>query len=472
MSALADADAKKILRAALIGVSPADQVMLKGYLRILLRLQFDFEWVSASYSNIDLLMINKDFRHSSSVVKLLREQQHKSVLYISRTDADDGEMVDNNIILPLKNLDDLDRWLRKSILTPIANIEERNQYSKSEPITQLSTFSSEIKSELFTSDSQIDLYDAAAPQNSHSDNSTGHINKTFNDHQAAGNHQSVIHLIQTLQQRPVGFYQIATTDQVLAIVEPKRARLWLVGAEVDSMLPPLTTDWQLREYNDQLPSDDQACDMIQWLWQCAWQKIEILLPLINDDGLYQLRYWIKPAFKVDHTVMNNQRAAARAQAKLLKVMTELESQPRNVNELSNLAGVSVNTAKKIIAGLMFSGSLQAKSYHHIDTIVTIQYGHLAADYSDAIQVKSETDVITDTSAAFADTDTRSTFDKLIDQRARQQDINNTVVDTISVEHHTQSSTVNTKSIDMVAQENANKQQKLGFLSRLRQKLGL
>ena len=50
----ANANIKQVMRTALVGVSPADKVMLKGYLRILLRLEADLEWVSANHPQADL----------------------------------------------------------------------------------------------------------------------------------------------------------------------------------------------------------------------------------------------------------------------------------------------------------------------------------------------------------------------------------------------------------------------------------
>ena len=58
MSSTAAERLKKVMRIALVGIRPADQVLLKGYLRILLRLEADLEWVSANSPQVDLFMIN------------------------------------------------------------------------------------------------------------------------------------------------------------------------------------------------------------------------------------------------------------------------------------------------------------------------------------------------------------------------------------------------------------------------------
>ena len=53
---------KKVMRIALVGIRPSDQVIIKGYLRVLLRLEADLEWVSANHQQIDLFIINDEFR--------------------------------------------------------------------------------------------------------------------------------------------------------------------------------------------------------------------------------------------------------------------------------------------------------------------------------------------------------------------------------------------------------------------------
>ena len=106
---------KNVLRTALIGIKPADQLIIKGYLRVLLRLEVDLEWVSANHPQVDLFLINHEFRDASSIVKLLANQANKPVLYTSRTDVDEGWMLEDRLILPLKKLNALNNWLLHSV---------------------------------------------------------------------------------------------------------------------------------------------------------------------------------------------------------------------------------------------------------------------------------------------------------------------------------------------------------------------
>ncbi len=55
---------KSVLRTAFLGVKPAEQVMLKGYLRIILRLEVDLQWVSPKNPQVDLYFIDNSLRNT------------------------------------------------------------------------------------------------------------------------------------------------------------------------------------------------------------------------------------------------------------------------------------------------------------------------------------------------------------------------------------------------------------------------
>ena len=98
---------KKVMRIALVGIKPGDQVMLKGYLRILLRLEADLEWVSANNQQIDLFMVNHDFRHAESVQKLISSKPNTATIYTARSETENGYLSQDLLVLPLKDLEPL-----------------------------------------------------------------------------------------------------------------------------------------------------------------------------------------------------------------------------------------------------------------------------------------------------------------------------------------------------------------------------
>lgn len=102
---------KKVMRIALVGIKPSDQVMLKGYIRILLRLKVDLDWVSANNQQIDLIMVNHDVRDFQSVQRLINNKPNTATIYIARSDTENGYFADDLLVLPLKNLEPLSDWL-------------------------------------------------------------------------------------------------------------------------------------------------------------------------------------------------------------------------------------------------------------------------------------------------------------------------------------------------------------------------
>lgn len=115
---------KDVMRTALVGIKPADQVILKGYLRVLLRLEADLEWVSANHPEVDLFMINDEFRQSDNIIRLIQSNSQKPVLYVGHT-VIKGELVENLITLPLKETDKLNDWLFANVSVLNVHISKR-----------------------------------------------------------------------------------------------------------------------------------------------------------------------------------------------------------------------------------------------------------------------------------------------------------------------------------------------------------
>ncbi len=454
---------KKVLRTALVGLKPSDQVLLKGYLRVLLRLEADLEWVSASHPQVDLFIISNEFRHAASITKLLSNQQQKPVLYVSRTDNDDGDMIDDQIILPLKKLDDFNEWLMVSVaalkngagvVTTILQQDQNiNTAKRVQPVVIDSATTTDVSTPTITS--------------------ANSINPPVASSTTVQEYQSLIAFIQQLQQRPAGLHQIVidsnNNSQTVAIVEPSQARVWLPDNTDNPTEIVLSLEWQLQPYHGARPADTDADDLMQWLWQCAWGQIGLLQPLISDEATYQLRYWIKPIVAGSDSLMNNQTLTKKDRQELLRVMTAIEYAPRNVNQLASLANISVNAAKKIIASLLFSGSLYTDSYVQLDIRLKRAANILLLE-SETLQNTSEVEA-----ADYSNNDTdnlnnnQSALEQVLVKRARGDVAAMTPSSSATI------SNVHTISQAKPAAESRSatpQPEKRGFLSRLRQKLGL
>lgn len=298
---------KKQMRIALVGVRPADQVTLKGYLRVLLRLDVELAWVSATDAPIDLFMINDEFRGVASVTKLLQVNQGVPVLYVNRLEMGDGGISHNVLTLPLKQINLLNDWLIRYV--PVLSGLSLPAVNNADVLADRPV-----------------------------------ANEAF---ETAGNEQDftqLLALIKQLQARPQESYELCDDGQVIAVIEASRQRVWL-----RTNTPTLSINWSLRPYQGQMLDLAQSVDLVAWLWQMAWQYTDDLLALVDGSERYQIRYWVKPP-------MNEMRR------NLLQVMTLMEVSAVSLAEISSRTGVSMAFAKKVVASLLFAGVLKESTY--------------------------------------------------------------------------------------------------------------
>lgn len=300
---------KRQMRIALVGVRPADQVTLKGYLRVLLRLDVELSWVSATDSPIDLFMINEEFRGVASVTKLLQAHQGVPVLYVNRVEIGDGGIAQNVLTLPLKQINLLNDWLLRHVAVLAGS--------------SLSVGNGSGGADTFGKPSVSDSSNGA-------------------DNEAELN--NLLSFIKQLQARPKERYELFDGERVIAIIEGSRQRVWVTSAN-----PALTSAWTLRPYHGQVLDPAQSLDLVTWLWEMAWQNADTIMSLVDGSERYQIRYWIKPP-------MNEIRRS------LLQVMTVMEPSAVLLTEIASRAGVSLPFAKKVVASLLFAGVLMDGSY--------------------------------------------------------------------------------------------------------------
>lgn len=456
---------KNVLRTALVGLKPADEIMLKGYLRVLLYLNVDLEWVPATHPQVDLFLIDNEFRLAANI-DFLQNQQHKPVLYVSRTDGIKGTIVNDKITLPLKKLDELKYWLIKSV--PILT-------QKPPVLDKTNSQNKALVDDIISTEQTPSPFREVVTSNLEHSTDSNHsaVVPSFNTSSRLRDYQNIISVIKTLQERPLGLYQIAAGQQVLAIIEPKHSRVWHLQNFENATSSTLNLDWQLQPYNHERPKDIKAEDLIQWLWQCAWQQSELLLPLVNDDTSYQLRYWVKPVMLTNNANSSIVSKTNEGRRELLQVMTALESIPCDVNQLAGLDGISIKTAKKIIASLLFSGSLQTENYYQLDA--RIDHSHIEVDERSPSRITlsntaTSANKIADELATSTMSDKKqNAFDALLDRRARGEPAKGVTSSTISAANSVNNSATSKSSSQKPISA---QQEKRGFLSKLRQKLGL
>ncbi len=450
---------KKVLRTALVGIKPADQVMIKGYLRVLLRLEADLEWVSANHPQVDLFMINNEFRAAASITKLLSDQKKTPVLYVSRTDIDEGWINHDRLILPLKKLDGLNEWLMTSVSAlkqsagAVTSILQQNEVKHAKaPVNSKKAANDPTNLTAKAGSGSINRLETDVNHDSTADIQIDH------SAQPSADYANLIAMIKQLNAKPEGFHQIKVKGQPspMAIIAPKEGRVWCQNFEGK---PISLSYWELIPYQGITLDPSAAFDLTQWLWQQVWEHSEELLALASDLESYQLSGWIKPELRDYSAKIKVNRVTSLAKSErqaLLAIMTAMETTPKSINELAAAAKVSVKSAKKVIVSLLFSGNLQQQSYEKLDSRVAKAINpplHFDANNKN-----------NDQSLASASENIA----------LNSQDLNDAALLT-SPTSTPPSATIENPAPSMTSQNaeiDSAQQQKMGFLSRLRRKLGI
>ena len=425
LSANNQGNLKHVMRTALVGIKPADQVILKGYLRVLLRLEVDLEWVSANHPDVDLFFISHEFKHADNVIKLLAKQGRKPALYIKRSANEEGTLVGDELSLPLKKMDVLNQWLYSHVAllggTATRNTHTQNTHTQNTPSNQ-STQTEQ------TSQTPSQLTNPVQ-------------SSTTDTHQAIPTHQALIHFIEAIHQPQADKQHIVLAGDIVATVDTKRQIVWQRDANIaniHALFADNLTTIDLVTAKDE--PTGQPTDLKQWLWDNAWAKIDSLTPLISQSTTFALRYWVKPSHGVERR-------------DLLRIMTAMEHGQNGVVNIADMAGTSPMVTKQVLAGLLFAGYLDKSAYDNLAVLAV------------APSVSSPTNTSATPSQSVDGIDAKaSPLDAILSQRA------------LGMPPKPQPASTITPTSQQTAQpaksDAPEKKEKMGFLSKLRRKLGL
>ena len=362
---------KKVMRIALVGIKPGDQVMLKGYLRILLRLEADLEWVSANNQQIDLFMVNHDFRHAESVQKLISSKPNTATIYTARSETENGYLSQDLLVLPLKDLEPLSEWLFSklpflssvSVSNKASNAARltadvvdayqsqidtvANQRVASNPPTQIANTSSGVAQSAQAS-AVTTIYTHNAPsqlaESSQSMGSSTTANGTVNDEYLIG----FAKIFSQIAQRHNEVLSIKSPAGTLfAYINPKQQRVWEVSEYISSNQP-----WIISLADDAAAKQldvKTAKNLVQWLWDLASTHGQKFEGLLDSHINYHIDSWVKPIHDAD-------------QHDHLKIQCVLEARSLTIDDLVARSQCSLPQVKKTLIGLFVAGALPASVY--------------------------------------------------------------------------------------------------------------
>ena len=425
LSANNQGNLKHVMRTALVGIKPADQVILKGYLRVLLRLEVDLEWVSANHPDVDLFFISHEFKHADNVIKLLAKQGRKPALYIKRSANEEGTLVGDELSLPLKKMDVLNQWLYSHVAL-LGATATRNTHTQNTPSNQ----STQTEQTSQTPSQLTNPVQSSTAQSS-----------TTDTHQAIPTHQALIRFIEAIHQPQADKQHIVLAGDIVATVDTKRQIVWQRDANIaniHALFADNLTTIDLVTAKDE--PTGQPTDLKQWLWDNAWAKIDSLTPLISQSATFALRYWVKPSHGVERR-------------DLLRIMTAMEHGQNGVVDIADMAGTSPMVTKQVLAGLLFAGYLDKSAYDNLAVLAV----------APSVSLPTNTSATPSQSVDGIDAKA-SPLDAILSQRA------------LGMPPKPQPASTITPTSQQTAQpaksDAPEKKEKMGFLSKLRRKLGL
>lgn len=362
---------KKVMRIALVGIKPGDQVMLKGYLRILLRLEADLEWVSANNQQIDLFMVNHDFRHAESVQKLISSKPNTATIYTARSETENGYLSQDLLVLPLKDLEPLSEWLfsqlpflsgvsvsSKASTTAELTADVVDAYQSATDTIANQRVASDLPAQVANTSSGVaqsaqasavtTIYTHNAPsqlaESSQSMASTTTANGTVNDEYLIG----FAKIFSQIAQRHNEVLSIKSPAGTLfAYINPKQQRVWEVSEYISCNQP-----WIISLADDVAANQldaKTATNLVQWLWDLASTHGQKFEGLLDSHINYHIDRWVKPIHDAD-------------QHDHLKIQCVLEARSLTIDDLVARSQCSLPQVKKTLIGLFVAGALPASVY--------------------------------------------------------------------------------------------------------------
>lgn len=351
-------DSNKTLQIALVGVRPADQVMLKGYMRVILRLDTGLEWVSANHPSVDFYIVNYEFAQADSVQKLLAAQPNAAVLYVQRDEANSG-MVNNVLTLPLKELDQLKNWLTFHI-----DSLRNNQHATtdSQPLSDIQAQTNALPTSSTTTNTQsrmtLDEIIASRAKNTTATqpNSFNAAHTTISQNpnltqSISSSEESLLTLFRELHTIDNKLLNLTKNGELIAYVHPIRQRIWLVK-DIAVITPELKV-----VVNENMPVlENQASDdLVQWLWAKTFDMpIADITHLVRSQVPFHIMSWVKP-----HNVENSHE--------VLKIQCVLEAREATLDQVMQIAQTPRDITLRTIAALIAAGVMPPTVYTQLKT---------------------------------------------------------------------------------------------------------
>lgn len=302
-------DLKHLIIVGMLGINDADSILVKAYFRLILRLDYDINWVAANNPNADVLLVSHNLSLFEKTQDFLKNLSIP-ILYVESSGASKSGGLSNDILkLPLQDTQLLQQWLLQHVAVLAPMVRAVRLVEESLPSTE-PVISSPNPSPLaqYITDFSTLIQTLQLPRQS--DRQSRYV--TLYDR-----HRLLIGVADTVEQQ-----------------------FWVQQAGHFK----LADGWSLKcigRDNDFLHPNGKVVDLKQWLWDALWDA-KSTTALVMTDQLIHLKYWPKP-----------QANASRRQ--ILRVLALLAQQPMSVKRLSQTLNLSLAEVHHIVGGLYGSG---------------------------------------------------------------------------------------------------------------------
>lgn len=257
----------KILKIAIFGLNTVDLTEIKTQILICLPAEINVHWVNIAEEKIDVLFVNKVFFNSPGIQNVIRE---KACLYLklSKSDTNSGEIIQDQLFIPIYNRIDLQKWITQNLLLNVAFTEVRPTQSTS-------------------------VYFDTRDKQAHLNNNNHNFEDVFTEMFIARN----------------GHIQLYDASGFIALVDTRTERVWIdEKTRYTQLNETLNQTYAKAQIVNTGSLDKIVYDLRIWLWINVSNLKPSLLPKIEIKNNFKLDIW--PQFGKDLQRRDNLKIAA------------------------------------------------------------------------------------------------------------------------------------------------------------------
>lgn len=231
---------KQVLNIAVFGLSLNTLDQIKTQILLAKPMSINIQWVNIAEQHIDILLVNDMFFHSSNIQKILTHNVDK-YLRLVKNEESAGKIIGDQLSYPLSHIDELQNWLKESLLQTTSQIKKIDSPTIAE-VKTVNSDSNAVFREIFT------------PRN--------------------------------------GFIQLFDNHGYIALIDTRTERVWNNPEHIESGFnQTLNQTYATNQFVQDTIKNKRAQDLRIWLWKMVKHSTDLSLPLVNENQYFKLNIW-------------------------------------------------------------------------------------------------------------------------------------------------------------------------------------